>query len=131
MMLEGVCHCGAVRWRLARAPETATACSCTVCRRYGTRWGYGDEGENAWVAGATAVYVRGDRELGFHFCAVCGGMAYWRALNPNGEGVRCVGVNLRMVEDPASIADLPVEHFDGLNWIEGPRDGRTVADMWF
>jgi len=130
-VLEGSCHCGAVHWRFDGAPDSATACSCTVCRRYGTLWAYGHDGEDVSVSGETTVYVRGDRELGFHFCAACGCIAYWRSLQPDAEGRRHVGVNLRLVLDPESVAPLPVKHFDGLNWVEGPHDGRTVKDMWF
>jgi hypothetical protein len=39
-MVEGSCHCGAVRWSFDGTPESATACNCTVCRRYGVLWAY-------------------------------------------------------------------------------------------
>lgn len=39
-MIEGSCHCGSVTWRFDRIPESATACNCTVCRRYGVLWAY-------------------------------------------------------------------------------------------
>jgi hypothetical protein len=32
-MIEGACHCGAVRWEFDPVPDGATACNCTVCRR--------------------------------------------------------------------------------------------------
>ena len=47
--IEGACHCGAVRWRFNGTPEGATACNCTVCRRHGTLWIYGHEGEEIEV----------------------------------------------------------------------------------
>lgn len=46
-MVEGSCHCGAVRWRFAGVPESATACNCSVCRRYGALLAYDFEG---WLA---------------------------------------------------------------------------------
>ena len=86
-MLEGSCHCGAVRWSIEGTPESATACNCTVCRRYGVLWAYDYEGERIRVSGPARVYVRG-RALGFHFCGECGCVAYWRALTPGDEGRR-------------------------------------------
>lgn len=62
-MLEGNCHCGQAGWTLASAPESATACNCSVCRRYGLHW---------------------------------------------------TAVDLRLAE-PARVADLPIDHFDGPN----------------
>jgi len=58
-VIEGSCHCGAVRWRLEATPEAATACNCTVCRRYAALWAYGHEGEDVEVSGTTRAYLRG------------------------------------------------------------------------
>jgi hypothetical protein len=111
-------------------PRSATACNCTACRRYGTLWAYGFEGEGIDVSGDTKAFARGDY-LGFHFCPSCGCVAYWRALQPNAEGRRRVGVNLRMTE-PEPIADVPVEHLDGLDsWKKLPRHTASVGDLWF
>ena len=46
-MLHGSCHCGALTWTWSHAtlPEGATACNCTVCRRYGALWIYDFEGD--------------------------------------------------------------------------------------
>ena len=129
-MIAGSCHCGAVRWQLDRMPEAATVCNCTVCRRYGVLWAYDYEGEGIRVSGATRAYVRG-QSLGFHFCPICGCVAYWRALAPNKEGRRRVAVNLRLTE-PERVAQVPIDRFDGLDTFEDlPRDGRCVADYWF
>jgi len=129
-MLEGACHCGAVRWSFDGAPESATACNCTVCRRYGALWSYDYEGERIRVSGPARAYVRG-KTLGFHFCVHCGCVAYWRALTSDGEGRRRIAVNLRLAE-PAAVGAIPLEHFDGLvSFDDLGRDGRCVADVWF
>ena len=39
-MLEGACHCGAVRFTIPAAPESVTDCNCSICRRLGTLWAY-------------------------------------------------------------------------------------------
>jgi hypothetical protein len=130
-MLEGSCHCGAVRWRFDRMPSDATACNCTVCRRYGALWAYGHEGMDIEVSGETRTYAHGERLLAFHACPTCGCVAYWRGLRTGEDGRRRIGVNLRMAE-PGAVGAIVVDHFDGLEtWRDLPRDGRCVADMWF
>jgi hypothetical protein len=129
-MIEGSCHCGAVRWSFEGVLESATACNCTVCRRYGVLWAYDYEDEGIRVSGPTRAYVRG-RAVGFHFCPDCGCVAYWRALAPGEDGRRRIAVNLRLAE-PEAVSAIVIDHFDGLNSFEDmPRDGRCVADMWF
>lgn len=130
-MIEGTCHCGAVRWRFEGTPQSATACNCTVCRRYGVLWAYDYEGEGISVSGPARVYARGGRTIGFHFCADCGCVAYWRASAPGDDGRRRIAVNLRLAE-PELVAAIVMDHFDGLvSFDDLGRDGRCVADMWF
>lgn len=130
-MMEGSCHCGAVKWKFNVMPESATACNCTVCRRYGVLWAYDFEGEGVSASGTTTAYVWGDKSLGFHFCPTCGCVVYWRSVQPREDGRRRMAVNLRLTE-PGPIAHLPVDHFEGLVKFEDlPRDGRCVADLWF
>jgi hypothetical protein len=129
-MIEGSCHCGAVRWSFEGVPESATACNCTICRRYGVLWAYDYENEGIRVSGPTAVYARG-KHIGFHFCWICGCVAYWRALGPGQDGRRRIAVNLRLAE-PEAVGAIAIARFDGLGTFEDlPRDGRCVADMWF
>jgi len=124
--MRGQCHCGSVQW-----PASATACNCTLCRRYGVIWAYGYQDEAIRVSGPTSAYVRGDREIGFHFCAQCGCIAYWRGLQPGPDGRRRIAVNLRLAE-PEAVADIPIKHFDGLDRFEPlPLDGCCVRDYWF
>ena len=131
-MLEGSCHCGKARWSFKGPVESATACNCTVCRRYGVLWIYGYEGEEIAVTGPTEVYTRGQGHLGFHFYRTCGCVVAWRATSPGPDGRRRIAVNLRLVDDPEAVTHLLIDHFDGLHTFEDlPRDGRTVKDMWF
>ena len=129
-MIEGSCHCGAATWRFDVVPEAATACNCTICRRYGVLWAYDYDGERIHVAGPTKAYVRGG-SIGFHFCPECGCVVYWRALEPEPDGRRRIAVNLRLTE-PGPVAAIPIYHFDGLVTFDDlPRDGKCVADYWF
>lgn len=132
-MIEGSCHCGAVRWRFQGVPERTTACNCTLCRRYAVLWAYDFEGERIEVSGPTQIYMRGDRWIEFHFCPTCGCIAYWRALDPGEDGRRRIAVNLRLAE-PGAVAQIPIRHFDGFDTCEDlPDDGRhhIAADYLF
>ena len=129
-MIDGACHCGAVRWRFDGTPESVTACNCTICRRYGALWAYDFENEGIHVSGPTKAYVRGEA-IEFHFCPGCGCVAYWRGIRVNDDGRRRIAVNARLAE-PGAVAPLPVRRFDGLDTFEDlPRDGRCVSDLWF
>ena len=111
-------------------PESATACNCTVCRRYGALWAYDYENEGISFSGSTKIYVRG-KAIEFHFCPSCGCVALWRAQRSDEQGRRRIAVNLRLTE-PEPIASLPIDHFEGLNTFDDlPRDGRCIKDMWF
>ncbi len=131
-MLQGSCHCGSVHWtwKHPALPEGATACNCTVCRRYGVLWIYDFEGEGIEVSGPTTPYVRG-QAIEFHFCPSCGCVAFWRAQRVDQEGKKRIAVNLRLSE-PGPIGGIPIDHFDGLDKFQDlPRDGKCVGDMWF
>ena len=128
-MINGSCHCNAVKWKLDVTPESATSCNCTVCRRYGVIWAYGIENVDVRVSGETKSYTPG-QHIGFHFCNLCGCVAYWRSLEPNEEGKSRIAVNLRLAELEA-ISNVPVHRFDGLESFRGlPTDGRCVVDFW-
>ena len=63
--LQGSCHCGAVRLTLPSAPEKATSCNCSLCRRSGAIFGYYEFGTVS-VQGHpenTQEYIWGDRTL--------------------------------------------------------------------
>ncbi|NKF22834.1 GFA family protein [Solimonas marina] len=130
-MIDASCHCGAVRWSFDGEPTSATACNCTVCRRYGVLWAYDYDGEGIRVDGETRAYVRGNAVLAFHFCPTCGSVAYWRALQPETDGRYRIAVNLRLAE-PDDVAHIQVHRFDGLETTERlSPDGRCVADYLF
>lgn len=131
-MLTGSCHCGAVHWTFAGDPQTATACNCTICRRYGTLWAYDWVDEGITTSGPTTHYIRGDREIEFHFCATCGCVTWWRGIAAQDDGRRRIAVNLRLTDDPDTIQHLPIRHFDGLTaFKDEPTDHRRIADQWY
>jgi hypothetical protein len=133
-MLKGSCHCGAAHWTLEGDPSSATACNCTLCRRYGTLWAYDYEAERISILGPTTAYTpTGTTEpsLDIHFCPTCGCVVCWRGRRTEPDGRRRIAVNLRLAP-PEAVADLLIDHFDGLNSFEDlPRDGRCIRDYWF
>jgi hypothetical protein len=109
-MVEGSCHCGAVRFSLAMAPQSVTDCNCSVCRRLGTLWAYCNPGEVTFTSGgdATATYRPGD-SIDFHHCPACGCTTHW---SPIDSGHPRMGVNARLLA-PAVLAATRVRHIDG------------------
>jgi len=135
-MLTGTCHCGGAQWTLEGDPGAITACNCTLCRRYGALWAYDEdeEGGRTTISGATTSYVRADKDvwgLEILFCPTCGCVLCWRGRRIRRDGSRRMAVNVRLAP-PEVVADLRVEHFDGLDKFAGlPSDGRCVRDLWF
>jgi hypothetical protein len=109
-MVEGSCHCGAVRFTLAMAPQSVTDCNCSICRRLGVLWAYYDPADVTFTAGtdATGEYRPADA-IDFHHCRFCGCTTHWRAVDP---GRARVGVNARLLS-PEVLAATRVRHLDG------------------
>lgn len=131
--LTGTCACGAAGWTLTGDPGGITACNCTICGRYGALWAYDYEDERIRLTGETYAFARPrlDPALEFRFCPRCACVVAWRGLRLDEGGRRRVAVNIRLA-DPSAVADLPIDHFDGLDSFEDlASDGRRVRDMWF
>jgi hypothetical protein len=107
-VIQSSCHCGAVRLTIAHAPSEVTDCNCTICRRYGALWAYFSPKE-VEITGATEIYMRGERSLGFHRCTVCGCVTHWAAADETHDRM---GVNCRMM-DPDVLASVRVRKLDG------------------
>jgi len=133
-VLTGSCHCGAAGWTFDGDPGSATACNCTLCRRYGTLWAYDYEGERIRVSGPSAAYTRlevAEPALEILFCPTCACVLAWRGMLSDESSRTRIAVNVRLAP-PEEVADLPIDHFDGLDTFDDlPRDGRCVRDMWF
>ncbi|MGZ9809769.1 GFA family protein [Pseudoroseicyclus sp. H15] len=130
-MLEGHCVCGATGWWLAEMPGHATSCNCSHCRKFGVLMAYAEEGRGGEITGETFQYIWGDRDIAFHHCPTCGNLLGWTDIR-GGEGPHRFAVNLRMADDPAEVAAIPVKPFEGLvSFVDLPgRGGQCVADLW-
>ena len=111
-MIEGSCHCGAVKFVYPRRPDYLTDCNCSVCRRYHTLWAYAKKCEISIHAAddATIAYIHGDKTLAMYSCNTCGCTTHWIELGSD-ESSR-MAVNIRMCK-PEDIAGIRVRHFDG------------------
>lgn len=111
-ILQGACHCGAVRLTLPFAPKEATSCNCSLCRRTGGVWAYYTLGTVTIDSApdATQDYVWGDRTLRNVRCRTCGITTHWLPMDPNPDARH--GVNLRNFE-PALLEPVAVRRFDG------------------
>jgi hypothetical protein len=111
-LIEGSCHCGAVKFSFPVTPEWLTACNCSVCRRYNTLWAYAAVSEITVNANdnATVAYVHGDKTLAMHSCKICGCTTHWIGLDTTESSK--MAVNFRMCE-PDDFANIRIRRFDG------------------
>ena len=111
-MINGSCHCGAVKFELAVTPEWLTVCNCSICRRLGALWAHAEATDIRIICedGATTGYAQGDKTLAIHTCKTCGCTTHWEGLPPDTSSR--MAVNCAM-SDPDEIATLRVRHFDG------------------
>lgn len=105
------CHCGAVEIAFAAAPTEVTECNCSLCRRWGVPWVYGDADEFVVSAAddAADTYAWNGRHVDFHRCATCGCVTHWV---PRDGGRSDRGVNARLLP-PDILAAARVRHKDG------------------
>ena len=126
-LLQGSCHCGAVRLTLPSAPAMATDCNCSICRRLSGLWAYYPFG-TVKIEGhpeQTQDYIWGDKTLRTIRCKTCGCATHWEPLQPE-PGARH-GVNLRNF-DPQLLASVRIRHFDGADswtFLDEPVDSST------
>lgn len=111
-MLQGSCHCGAVRFDYNATADRAVSCNCSVCRRLGATWIYANADQIRFhmAEGATRRYLRGEGKIGFHSCTTCGCPTHWENMSEPDTGHMAVNLNLC---DPAEAAKIPLRHFDG------------------
>lgn len=111
---RGACHCGRVRFEVeAPAAIEALDCNCSLCAMSGFLHLIVPAARFRLLAGAgdLSEYRFGTGVARHTFCRHCGIKAFYTPRsNPDG-----VDVNVRCL-NPATIASLRVETFDGRNW---------------
>jgi hypothetical protein len=112
MMVQGGCHCGAVRFE-AEAPDGARLldCNCSICVRTGFLHLIVPERDFRLLSGADALteYRFGTGAALHLFCRICGVKSFYRPRSHPDS----VSINARTLEAPP---EFPVGPFDGRNW---------------
>ena len=105
------CLCQAVRIEVAAVPSYFNQCHCSVCRRYGTLWGYYQVQEVHMLGAldATEFYARGEKNLEFHRCRTCGCITHWQDTDRTQTRM---AINGRLFEE-ADVAAVPVKQSPG------------------
>jgi hypothetical protein len=123
---QGGCHCGRVRFEVeAPADLEVTECNCSICRMSGFLHLIVRQDDFSLVSGEDAVstYQFNTGVAKHFFCRHCGVKSFYiPRSNPEGYSVnaRCL--------DPASVASLKVEPFDGQNWEEHAHKLRHLTE---
>ena len=110
-MFEASCHCGGVKLKTAKSPETITSCNCSICHRLGALWGYysADEVEITQDKELRG-YSWGREKLTFHSCENCGCTTHYTAVRD--DGTHRVAINTRMAPI-AETKNIHIRYFDG------------------
>lgn len=119
MVVKGSCHCGATRFELASAPESVTACTCSICSKRGGLWAYYAPDEVAFASDDARTEYRWGSKLGTHnFCGRCGCTTYgefpdFSTGEPDFDRPR-ISINARLLDD-FDLGQVPVTVLDGRN----------------
>ena len=114
-VLEGGCHCGAVRFQVTVRTRDGVQCNCSICAKKGYLHLIVEEADFTLLRGTDALttYTFGTHTAKHHFCATCGVHSYYRPRSHPDK----VDVNIRCLEG-VSPADFRFYAFDGQNWEE-------------
>jgi hypothetical protein len=114
-MLTTSCHCGAIKLEFARRPRKLTQCNCSICRRYGAIWAYYRRKSVQVVCArnALSVYAWGYQRRQFYRCKNCGSVTHHESARKRTDGSDWLAVNVRNIDDPESVARIPIKMLDG------------------
>ncbi len=113
-LLEGGCHCGAVRFRVDVRAFEAIECNCSICTKKGFLHLLVPPEDFELLSGkdALATYTFNTKTAKHHFCKTCGIHPFYEPRSHPGW----FDVNVRCLDDPAAIARFAIKPFDGRHW---------------
>jgi len=118
-MLEGGCHCGAIRYRVEGEPVHAALCRCTDCRRHSgapmVGWTLFPNDRFAILKGRAKVYASSEHGRR-HFCPDCGtGLFYTSDVVFPGQ----TDVQAATLDDPDALPmQAQIQVADRISWIK-------------
>ncbi len=115
MIVDGGCHCGAVRFtaQLPEPPVPALDCNCSICAMAGFLHVMVAHDRFELLSGRDALtsYRFGSGAAEHLFCSTCGVKSFYQPRShPD-----CWSLNAHCFDRPV---ELRVEKFDGRNWEE-------------
>jgi hypothetical protein len=112
-VLEGGCHCGAVRYRVTLRSREGVECNCSMCSKKGYLHLIVAEEDFELLRGGDAIttYTFGTHVAKHHFCSRCGVHSFYRPRSHPDK----VDVNIRCLDGVAP-TDFQYYAFDGQNW---------------
>ena len=121
-VLEGGCHCGAVRYRVTVRSHEGVECNCSMCRKKGFLHLIVDQSDFELLGDADSIttYTFGTHTAKHYFCRQCGIHSYYV---PRSHPDR-VDVNVRCL-DGVEPSDFRFFEFDGQNWEGGVEELRA------
>ena len=127
-VLEGGCHCGAVRYRVTVRGRNGVECNCSMCAKKGYLHLIVPEVDFELLQGADSItsYTFGTLSAKHHFCSRCGVHSYYRPRSHP----QSVDVNIRCLDD-VEPSDFRFYAFDGQHWeesVEALRQAQRTSD---
>lgn len=119
-MLEGGCHCGAIRYWVRGEPKHAALCHCADCRRHAgapmVSWTLFANDDFSVSQGEAKVYASSEHGRR-HFCADCGtGLFYTNETIFPG----LTDVQSATLDDPGAISPTAqIQTADRIPWMAG------------
>ena len=106
------CHCGRVAFEVEGAPDSVTACNCSICQRKGILMWFVPREKLKLLTPEenSSVYLFNKHKIQHRFCPVCGIHAYGIGEDPQGRAM--AAINARCIEG-IELEGLTVTHFDG------------------
>jgi hypothetical protein len=111
--LEGGCHCGAVRFRVAVRSFAALSCNCSICTMKGLVHLIVPRTDFELLSGQETLttYEFNTKVAKHRFCKVCGIHPFYTPRSHPDS----VDVNARCLDGDA-LERFSIEPFDGKNW---------------
>lgn len=130
-MIQGQCHCGNVQLTIPKLTETGTSCTCSICSRYASIWGYFNESEVQVFIGEQGIssYCHGDKTINFNRCNQCGCITHYTCVDPTPTSK--LAVNYRMFPNTV-LQKMTVRLFDGADtwqFLEQSINNKTSATV--